>query len=156
MDKQRFQNIDQLVGEDDEDTELLRTMAREARSYISDFAWCPPIRRGLLAWGVGGVAALFLFEFAAKIAGTDDELWVVTGDLPSAYIVVEPDDSPKEAMERYCEVMDQWIQAALGAEDLANVFPVAAEPSIQNAGLLRSRTDFLRREIIPNIDAGDD
>src|SRR5688572_15136850 len=103
-----FQDVSQIRGEDAEDTALLSAMAREARTYITSFDWCPPILQSYLAYGVGGVAAIFLFQFAEKIGGTDQELWVVVGDLPSAYLVVIPEDSPKSALGRYCELMDEW------------------------------------------------
>jgi hypothetical protein len=75
--------VAKMTGEDEEDSRLLREMAIKARDYINSFRWCLPIREMYLAFGVGYVIALFLFEFEGKIGGTDDTLWVVVGDLPS-------------------------------------------------------------------------
>jgi hypothetical protein len=151
MNKLGYQNVLEIVGEDDEDTTLLREMAKAARDYISSYAWCPPIKDMHLAYGVGRVVAVFLVEFPEKIRGTDDKLWVVVGDLPNAYLVVEPDDGPSPTLDRYCELMEDWISAVQKSGDLSNVFPVAAASTPENADLLKRRVEFLRKEIIPTI-----
>ena len=140
--------VESLVGDDEEDTKLLREMAVTARNYISSFSWCPTISAMYLAYGVGGVVAIFLVEFVEKIAGTDDRLWVVVGDLPSAYIVVEPQDSSREALDRYCQVLDNWINEVLTFGDFQNVFPVKAPRTPASAELLRRRLDFVRTQLI--------
>ena len=149
--KTGFQVLPNLVGADEDDTNALREMAKSAREYISSFTWCPPIEDMYLAYGVGGIVGIFLFEFSEKIRGTDDELWVVVGDLPSAYLVVESDGSPSETLERYCGLMDAWISAVQTSGNLQEEFPVAAAATLENADLLSRRIQFLRKEIIPNI-----
>ena len=124
-------------------------MAREAMDYITSFRWCPQIEAMYLAHGVGGIIALFLAQLSQRIAGMDDRLWIVVGDLPSAYMVVEPDDSPPDALERYCGLMEDWIAAVRDKRDLGEVYPVAAKPTAENADLLESRVGFLLAEIIP-------
>ena len=76
-----------IRGDDADDTASLLDMARTAREYVMSFAWCPPINAMHLAHGVGGVVAVFFVEFPRKIKGTDDKLWTVVGDLPSAYLL---------------------------------------------------------------------
>lgn len=149
IDLKRFQRVPDITGGDHRDTELLKGMAREARDYITSFRWCPQIEAMYLAHGVGGIIALFLAQFSQNIAGTDERLWIVVGDLPSAYMVVEPDDSPPDALERYCGLMEDWIAAVRDKRDLGGVYPVAAKPTAENADLLESRLGFLLAEIIP-------
>ena len=108
IDTSDFQEESKIEGEDPEDTELLREMAAEARAYMEDFEWCPSIESVHLALGVGGVVGVFLFQFDEVIEDDDDALWVVVGDLPSAYVIVEPDDDGISALERYCELMEDW------------------------------------------------
>ncbi len=151
MSKKSYQQVPNIVGDDPEDTELLRSMAKTAQDYIGSFSWCPPISGMYLTYGVGGVVAVFQVEFARKIQGTDDKLWIVVGDLPSAYLVVEPGDDPGLALERYCELMDQWIAAVRSSSDFRDVFPVTTEPTLKNAESLNRRIDVLRTEIIPRI-----
>jgi hypothetical protein len=145
--------IENVAGDDADDTRRLRAMAAEAREYITSFKWCLPIKAMFLADGFGEIIAIFLFEFEGMVGGTDDRLWVVVGDLPSAYMVVEPQDCAREALERYCELMEDWINAVLITHNFDDVFPVDAAESSTNAEDLRSRLGFLRREIIPHINA---
>ena len=144
--------VQNIAGDDEEDTRLLCKMAVKARAYISSFKWCLPIKAAYFADGFGGVVAIFLFEFEGKIAGTDDWLWVVVGDLPSAYMVVGPEDA-REALDAYCELMDDWINAVLVTHSFEGVFPVDEAETSGNAEALRSRLAFLRTEIIPHINA---
>jgi len=152
VDRGKFQRFSDITGDDADDTRLLREMAEEARRYITSHSWCPPQKDLFLACGVGGVIALFLVDFTEKIAGSpDDSLWLVVGDLPSAYFVTENATHPRAALETYCNLMDDWITAVLDDGDLDEVYPVEADPSEQNARELESRLKFLRVEIIPAI-----
>ena len=140
-----------LIGADGEDNLLLHKMADEALSYIRSFTWCPPIKATYLAYGIGGIIAVFLVKFDEKIQGTDDCLWVIVGDLPSAYIVVEPQDSAREALERYCQLMDDWIKQVREKGDFKDAFPISVERTTVNADLLRSRVNFILDKIIPQV-----
>ena len=152
VDRGKFQRFSDITGDDADDTRLLREMAEEARRYITSHSWCPPQKDLFLACGVGGVIALFLVDFTEKIGGSpDDSLWLVVGDLPSAYFVTENATTPRAALETYCNLMDDWITAVLDDGDLDEVYPVEADPSEQNARELESRLKFLRVEIIPAI-----
>lgn len=151
MNKDGYQLPPNIVGDDDQDTAMLLGMAADAQAYIESFDWCPSISATYLASGVGGIAAVFLFEFPQRIRDTDDQLWVVVGDLPKAYIVVEPNDSPAVVMEKYCGLMEDWIAAVRDGTSLQKVFPVAAEPTPENALSLEKRIAFLLEQIIPRM-----
>src|SRR5688572_999629 len=128
IDRGKFQRFPDIAGDDEEDTALLREMAQEARRFISAHSWCPPEKNLWLACGVGGVVALFLVEFSQKIAGSpDDTLWLVVGDLPPAYFVTENATTARDALECYCNMMEEWIVAVLDGGDLDEVYPVEAE-----------------------------
>lgn len=144
-------NDRKIVGCDEEETRLLNAMADEARQYILGFRWAPRKFECDFVWGVGGVFAIFLFKFEQLIAGTDDKLWVVVGDVPSAYMVVEPDDSPREAVESYCQMMEEWCDAVMAKSGLSEVYPVEAAPTLANADLLRRRINFIRQDFIAKI-----
>src|SRR6266702_7656718 len=53
---------DAIMGEDQEDTTLLRKMADEADAYIRSFSWYQRVLRSFFAGGVGGIFAVFLFN----------------------------------------------------------------------------------------------
>lgn len=148
MNKTNFQLAEQIQGEDDGDTAALCKMAAEAKRYLESHSWCPPVSKQYLAYGVGHVVAVFFFELSRKINEIDDRLWVVVGDLPSAYLVVDEQDDYLSALDKYCEVMSDWVKAVRSRRDLREVFPVAASPSIDNANELFGRLEFIRNEII--------
>lgn len=140
---------EQIVGEDPEDTRLLKEMHEKARGYLTKHAWCPAIRETRLAFGIGGIIALFLVQLEERIAGTDDQLWVVVGDLASAYFVIDDVPRPQSALETYCSLMEDWVEAVLSGHGLRECFPVDAKPSRTNALALKSRLAFLRAHVLP-------
>jgi hypothetical protein len=138
-----------IVGEDAEDTALLKEMAKEAREYIQAFDWCPPIADSSLEYGVGGVIALVRFEFTEAIDDSDQELWVVVGDLPSCYFIYEDNEDLAVALECYCRLMEEWAIAVRDGEPTDECFPVEAEETQENADGLLTRVAFIRRELLP-------
>jgi hypothetical protein len=124
-------------------------MLRDAEEYIKSFEWCPPIKEMYLGCGVGAVVAVFLFKFAATISGKDDNLWIIEGDLPSAYLVTDDAPDPASALNVYCDIMDEWAQAVVNGSSLEDLFPVTAPATVENACMLLSRTKFVREQVIP-------
>jgi len=151
MNKEQYQNEKAITGDSSEDTQLLRGMAVSARQYLLSFRWCPPVEQLRLAYGIGDVVAVFYVDFPRPIESGDTSLWVVVGDLPSAYLVTDEIDSPRVALESYCSLMDDWISAALGATHLDSAFPVAIAPTRENVESLKTRIEYLRKIIIPNV-----
>lgn len=140
--------IVEMVGEDAEETAQFNSMLAGARKYLLSQKWCSGIRDVQWGTGVGGLIAVFLFriEAAPKV---DDVLWVICGDLPSAYLVTDVVRDPVGAALSYCDLMDDWASAVESGGDLKEVFPVEAAPIKEHADMLRLRTSFLRKEIIP-------
>ena len=130
-----------------EDKEL-RILANEARSFIPGFRWCRGVREEFLAYGVGGVIGVFLFRIEPAQDGVDDTLWVVVGDIPSAYLVC--DDAPdwRAALRAYVDEMRRWISAVRSGKTLDDVIPVRAKPTREHADMLASRLEFIEMHII--------
>jgi hypothetical protein len=150
IDYARLVPVEKMTGEDEEETAQLKLSLDEARVYLMNFSWCQSIQRELFGLGVGGVVAVFLFQIVCD-TGTevDDTLWVVCGDLPTAYLVPDNAPTPTAALDVYCGLMDEWIITVRKKGDLGNVFPVAAKPTEVNAAQLEKRVAFLRSEVIP-------
>ena len=126
-------------------------MTARAREYIQTFDWCPPITRQLPRFEAEGVLALVHFVFAQAIEDTDRALWVVVGDLPSAYFVYEGNERVRDALEQYCGLMEDWATAARNGASVEELFPVDAEPTAENAEALQARLAFIRAEILPKV-----
>lgn len=150
METDDYQLEENIQGDSDEDTKLLRSMCDEARSYLGEFTWCPKINNLYLAFGIGGVIGLYLAELDDKIDSQDEYLWIVVGDLPSAYLVADS-TTPQEALKTYCSLMTDWADAVESGDSLKEVFPVAAKPTSNNAALLRRRIQFLKEQILPDL-----
>jgi hypothetical protein len=151
IDVQRFTPCSEIRGEDPEETASLLGMLEDAKAYLKSFRWSEPVAKCYLGFGIGEVLALFLFRFKTPIHGTDEWLWVVIGDAPSAYFVIDQAGDAASALETYCGLMDAWAKAVLRRLPLEDVFPVNAVATAKNAKMLLSRIKFIREKIIPEV-----
>lgn len=149
LDMNQVVPIEQMSGGDKKDIRLLKKMVVEATNYLKSHKWCPEIEKIYFGFGIGGIVAVFLFKFVEKIQRTDEFLWVIVGDLPPAYLVIDNSPTPKEALEGYCELMEDWVNAVRNGTSLKEVYPVAASPTLEHAKMLSSRIELLRNDILP-------
>ena len=150
IDVAKFQLYPDLIGEDAEDTRLLPHMAEDALRYVRAFKWAPPVDALYLAFGCGGVLAVFLVRFSRPIEQEPNtELWVVVGDAPPAYFVTEDLFRPADVLTTYCNFMEQWADHVLDGRDLSECYPIAAAPTAEHANMLKSRVELIRGELIP-------
>ena len=147
VDRTRLTDVSSMRGEDEEETRLLKAHLNEARAYLGSYAWGRTLLEIYFGGGVGGIVAVFLVRLPPD-QPTDEWLWVVVGDLPSAYLVTDHASTPSQALSVYCELMEDWANAVLGAGDLGEVYPVAAEPTDRNARSLLDRVRFLRGNVV--------
>jgi hypothetical protein len=130
------------------DDEKLRALADEAQSFITGFRWCRSVREGFLADGVGDIVGIFLFRIEPAVIGVDDTLWVVVGDLPSAYLVCDDALDWPSALRAYVREMRRWVAAVRAGSSLDNIIPVRAEPTREHADMLASRLDCIEEHMI--------
>ena len=142
--------IDKISGETAKDTSLLRKMSEEAKEYILSFAWCKTIKKSWLGWGVGGIAAVFLFEIEPASTDVDGMLWVIVGDLPPAYLVVEESPTALDALKTYLELMQEWVIAVREEKSTEECIPVNRPATRENADTLETRLNFLKKEFLAN------
>ncbi len=140
-------NCQKIKGDDAEDTRLLRQMAKDAREYISSFSWCAEIHDTYFGGGVGGIFAVFLFHIRPGGRGVDPWIWIVVGDIPSAYLPLSDADSPREVFETYIAGMRRWVKLARnGKRDVVippDIPPVNVPPTPEWAERLKMRLDGL-------------
>lgn len=143
--------IDQIFGDDEEDTRLLRAMASRAQEFILSFSWCKSIHAAYFGDGCGGVVALFLFRIEPSEANVDEWLWVVVGDLPPAYLIIDDCKTPSQALEGYIDEMSKWADLAKKGRTSTRVIPVNAPATPAYAVALEGRLKFLRDVMVPSF-----
>jgi hypothetical protein len=121
----------------------------EAKEYLENFHWCISTKK---CWydkhhGIYEKIGIFLFEIEPLNDTIDDFIWVIVGDLPSVYLdkIVT---TAREALETYCELMQQWADNVKNGKSIENCYPVNADTTIENADLLSTRISFIRRELL--------
>jgi len=145
--------VDSIEGGSTVDTNLLREMAIEAYEFMCEQEWCERVDHQYLAYGVGGVVAVFLFQITPRSEDVDPWLWVIVGDLPPAYIVVDDNPTAADALDAYCSEIQTWVEAAERGESVDDLIPVNAPPTLGNAEQLNGRLEFLRSKILPLVKA---
>jgi hypothetical protein len=134
----------------------LRALADEAHSFITGFRWCRSVRESFLAYGIGGVIGVFLFRIEPAASGVDDTLWVIVGDVPSAYLVCNDAPDWPGALGAYVYEMRRWVQAVRSGGSLKDVISVRAEPTREHADMLASRLDFIEQQMLDTTTGGRD
>jgi hypothetical protein len=120
----------------------------EARSFLESFTWCSSVIEAYIGFSYAGIVAVFLFQIAPARAGVDEWVWVVVGDIPPAYITCEESPNPACALDAYIGAMDEWVQAASFGRPTKGLIPVNVAPSKENAERLRTRLQFLDKNIL--------
>jgi len=101
-----------INGEDETDTALLRGMAEEAKRYITSFPWCGSVLESYFGGGFGGIFAIFFFHIHPSRPEVDSWIWIMTGDVPPAYLPLTDSDSPAAAFRTYFHGMSRWVELA--------------------------------------------
>jgi len=140
--------VAEMKGEDPEETLLLEEMFNWARAYLESFDWCAGIVEAWFGLGVGRVVAVFLFKIIPRPAEVDEWIWVIVGNLPPAYIVIDDAPNPACALNAYMIEMKSWIAAIKSGSSVADLIPVNAPPTIDNTNDLEGRLGFIKREIL--------
>jgi hypothetical protein len=126
----------------------VRGLADEAVRFLETHPWCVRVRSGELAFAVAGVVGVFKMSCEPTRPDVDSVLWVITGDLPPAYLVT--DDAPdwQSALAAYVSEMRKWVAAVRDGASTADAIPVNVAPTAEHAELLDSRLDFIERELV--------
>ena len=143
-------SIDSIKGEDEQETVEFKELHREARSYIQSFRWHGRIKNEYFGLGVAYIVAVFLFELDPD-PGVDKFIWVVVGDIPPAYLVIDNAPKPICALRGYIDLMREWVEAVKAGISVRDLLPVDAPPTIGNADALGKRLNFFEEHIVPQF-----
>jgi hypothetical protein len=141
--------IQEMKGDDDADTTLLRGMRIEAKQYLESFDWCTVAEAIYWGGGVGKIFSIFLFEIIASRTGIDRWLWAVVGDIPPVYLVLDECKSPSDVLRVYMGLMDQWIKLAREGRSSPDLPPAGVEPTPEWGDELEQRLRFIRTIVAP-------
>jgi hypothetical protein len=140
--------LSEMQGGDAEDSRLLQIMAKGAEHYIRTRPWCINIRESYFGDGYGGIAAVFLYRIVPSRPDVDEWLWVIFGDIPPAYLVIDRCKTPSEALAGYIEEMSKWIELAKQGIESDSVIPVTVAATPENASDLEKRLKFLQEVVV--------
>jgi hypothetical protein len=104
--------VGSIVGDDEQDTVLLRKMADDAERYISSFSWCGPVLKSYFGGGVGGIFAVFFFHIRPSRSDVEPWIWIIVGDIPPAYLPLTDCKSPAEVFRTYFRGLSNWVEFA--------------------------------------------
>jgi hypothetical protein len=147
----------QNLSDDPDEEKCLYRFAQTAKSFLLSRNWCNEIKTGYLAYGVDGVLGVFFFEIIPAKPNVDNQLWVITGDVPPAYLVCDCAPNPSSALNGYIYEMRLWVEAVKSGKPIGNLIPVCYQditnpvpPTAEFADLLERRLEFIEQKIIPN------
>jgi len=132
---------------DIEDPEVF-ALADEAREFLESQHWCERTGNGWLAFAVPGVLGVFLFDVRGNQRDVDPQVWVVVGDLPSAYIAQPADAGWQDVLSGYVYEMRRWVAAVEAEASVAELIPVDVAPTREHAAMLTRRLDFIQTELL--------
>jgi hypothetical protein len=126
-------------------------MGEKAVRYVQSFEWCVELHDLYFGDGYGGVVALFLFRITIRGVEEPEWVWVVVGDLPSAYMEFEPSHTPRAALLRYIEGVEDWLAAPDEERVNGDLIPIVVPPGTEFTEMLQGRVGTLRSSILPQI-----
>jgi hypothetical protein len=148
--------IDEMVGEDEQDTGVLRALASDAETFIQNHSWCKAIREFYYGNGYRGIVAIFLFRIEPTRPEVDEWLWVVVGDLPPAYIVIDDRETPSKALEGYIAEVSKWVELAKYGRWSKRFIHVNKPATRENADAVERRLNFLSEVLVPIFQSGEE
>jgi hypothetical protein len=147
--------VHSMTGDDEQDTLLLGEMSLKAAAYIRSFSWCENVLSSFFGGGVGGVFAVFLFNIRPARSEVSPWIWIVVGDIPSAYLPIEDAKTPAKVFKIYLLGMTKWVELARHGRTGTpghGVPPVNVPANREWAEKIEQRLNSLRLIIRPFFD----
>lgn len=147
--------IEDILSSGIEEAEGIAKLAQEAEAFLSSHKWCHEIISGYFDRGWSGIVGVFYFNIEPGESNADNSVWVIVGDLPPAYIVVDECPNGAAAIDGYVGEMRRWVDAVKNSKPVNNLIPVlrrgsfvSVESTTEFAEMLESRLDVIDREIL--------
>ena len=134
-----------------EEEQEVKEIYDEAKNFIEFYDWCGEITEVYVGMLYLGIVGVFLFKIIPTRKDVDEWVWVIVGDLPSAYITTEDCPNPATALDGYIGAMLEWVEAAGKGDSVANLIPVNVPATKENSEMLKTRLSFLDDNILINF-----
>jgi hypothetical protein len=123
--------------------------AAAARAFLAAQPWCSKVHQVTPVFAIADVLGVFRCTLIPSRPDADVMVWVVVGDLPSAYIVHEPGDSWQDALIGYVTEMRRWVDAVKAGEHPGvNTIPTNMPQTFESAAALETRLDFIQSRLL--------
>jgi len=139
---------------DRSDKKGIYNFTQEAKIFLLSHKWCKRIIKGYLGLSLEGILGVFYFEIEPIKDKIDRKLWVLTGDIPPAYLVTDNIPNPPCAIAAYIGEMKLWVDAVRKNKSTEDLIPVNVPPTLEYADMLDKRLEFLEKKVLPDY-AGD-
>ena len=129
-------------------------LAAEARLFLAGQRWVHRVLEGRAAVAIPGVLGVFQFDLEATRSESPSPMWVVVGDLPSAYLPCDDLPSWQEALDSYVWEMQRWVDAVRAGKGVNELIPTGVAPTVEHAAMLGSRLELIRQRILSSPGSG--
>jgi len=113
--------------------------------YLKSLDWIETYSDINFVRGWGSIITIFLVDIRDEEG--DDKIYVIIGDIPTAYLNY-PIGSSYEILEEYVRVMSDWANKVLNHERIEECFPVRTKATEENARDLIKRLNFISENLI--------
>lgn len=120
-----------------------------ARGFLTRFQWCRAVTEEYVGILIEDSLGVFLFRFEPGRVHVPEWTWVVVGNLPPAYIIVEADTrNPACALDGYIGAMQEWVDAVTEGRPVDSLIPVNVPASRESAESLQHVLNQLDEDIL--------
>jgi hypothetical protein len=124
FDRSKVKNLNEYAAVADVGTPAFLKLSHGAREYVCSLAWVKRVQQIFVGRVFGDRAGVFLYETVPVKRGVDRFHWIVWGDVPAAYLVLDDAPDPDSAVDAYLYEVRNWIAAVRGQESLPDVMPI--------------------------------
>ncbi len=124
-------------------------LVERAIFYIETRKWCKKLLRVWLNTNWDDYFAVFYMNIIPDKPTTPEYIWIVIGDLPSAYIYSGYCKDAYEVMKGYVFEMQKWVDRVMNDIPLdETIIPVNVPPEKYWAQKLHNRLEIIREDIL--------
>lgn len=124
------------------------SLTARARSFLDGQRWVSRVQSVTPVLAIEGDLGVFRCALIPSQPDADVMVWVVVGDLPSAWVPHEPGDSWQDALHGYVAELGRWVEAARSGAPVDALVPVDLPPTAEHAERLATRLEHIRASFV--------